>query len=306
MCAYHWVIDNHFKHESRAIQYQVRQVVASARSDFQDIFIVDLVDFGRALLLDGDPQSSELDEGVYHEALVQPAMLACPKPRNVFIAGGGEGATLRETLRYATVERVMMVDIDPVMVSLARQHLFAWHRGAFEDPRAQVLHEDARAYLAHTSEKFDCILVDVADPLEGSPAALLYTQEFYAICRDHLTPGGTLALQAEPADSCDFGAHISVVKTVRQCFGSVLPYSASVPFFGSNWGFVLASDQDLNSRLTPEAIEQALRERKVQGLRYYDTETHRHMFALPRFVRQALEDPAQGMIIRDDHLLVVG
>lgn len=59
-------------------------------------------------------QSSEKDEFVYHECLVHPAMISHPNPRHIFVGGGGEGATIREILRYKTVERVVMVDIDGV------------------------------------------------------------------------------------------------------------------------------------------------------------------------------------------------
>ena len=56
--------------------------------------------FGRALFLDGKPQSAQSDEHIYHEALVHPALIAHPAPTRCYIAGGGEGATLREVLRH--------------------------------------------------------------------------------------------------------------------------------------------------------------------------------------------------------------
>ncbi len=305
MNTYHWLADPHFPHESRQVLYRVEHVAAAVQSEYQEIFIADLVDFGRTLFLDGSPQSSQLDEFIYHESLVQPAMAACPAPRSVFIAGGGEGATLREVLRTKSVERAVMVDIDPLVVALAREHLLSWHQGAFDDPRAQVMHEDARTYLAGTDDKFDVILVDVADPLEGSPAALLYTREFYQICRGRLKPGGVLAVQAEAADISDFAAHVSVVKTLESVFPAVLPYAASIPSYGSVWGFAAAGEADLPDRLTAAAVEHVLHARQLTGLRYYDGETHRHLFALPRFLRAALADPESGDVISDERPLQV-
>jgi len=68
----------------------------------------------QTLFLDGKVQSSEVDEWVYHELLVHPAMLMHPNPKTVFICGGGEGATAREVLRHKSVEKLVMVDIDKV------------------------------------------------------------------------------------------------------------------------------------------------------------------------------------------------
>ena len=98
-------------------------------------------------------------------------------PRRVMVAGGGEGATIREVLRHGTVEEVVMVDLDKAVVDLCREHLPEHHQGAFDDPRVTLLHEDALAYLEQRETPFDVIIIDVPDPLEGGPAYLLFTVE---------------------------------------------------------------------------------------------------------------------------------
>ena len=83
-----------------------------------------------------------------------------------------------------------MVDLDDQVVALCREHLPNHHQGSFDDPRLTLLHEDALAYLEKGAEPFDVIIIDVADPLEGGPAYLLYTEEFYRLVRSRLAPGG--------------------------------------------------------------------------------------------------------------------
>ena len=78
--------------------------------------ILILPGYKQVLLLDGKSQSAEADEFVYHELLVHLALLLHPNPKTVFIAGGGEGATAREALKHRSVEKVVMVDIDQVIV----------------------------------------------------------------------------------------------------------------------------------------------------------------------------------------------
>ena len=294
-----WIIDVYYQNMSRAIMYQVEHVITKVHSPFQEILIADVKDFGRALFLDGVAQSSQVDEAIYHEALVLPGLLACASPQNIFIAGGGEGAILRELLRHPAVKKVVMVDIDPIMVDLAKKHLLSWHKGRFDDPRVTVLTEDARGYLENSSQRYDYIIVDLADPAPGSPAALLYTQEFFELAKSHLTPGGILAMQAEAMDITDHVSFISIVKTLRQVFRAVVPYGAAIPFFGSSWGFALASDKSFDDHINPTHIGDNLQKIDQEDIRFYDLESHIHMFSIPKYIRNALQNPSIGVILRD-------
>src|SRR5689334_12177005 len=92
--------------------FAVDKCLVKRTTAMQDVEIVETPSYGTMLLLDGLVQSSEDDEHTYHEALVHPGMIAHACPKQVLIIGGGEGATLREVLRYRSVEQVTMVDID--------------------------------------------------------------------------------------------------------------------------------------------------------------------------------------------------
>lgn len=283
-------------------RYSVDRRVVTQQTPFQNLEIADTTAFGRALFLDGKPQSSERDEHVYHEALVHPALIAHPRPRSVYVAGGGEGATLRDVLRHPSVERAVMVDIDGAAVEFARQHMEPWHRGAFDDRRAEVVIGDARKHLEQSSERYDAILVDVTDPIAGGPSYLLFTTEFYRLARARLNPGGIVAIQAESTTPMMLAGHAAIVATLGSVFRVVRPYAAFVPFFVEPWGFASASDELDPGALAPEDVDRRLRERQVET-RYYDGETHRHVFALPRPVRDAIR--IGGATITDDKPLVV-
>ena len=298
-----WVID--YRGPNRANMYRLKETIVSVQSKYQEILIAETYDFGRALFLDGIPQSSQLDEHIYHECLIQPAMLACAEPSSVFVAGGGEGANLREILRHPGIERVVMVDIDDQLVALAREYLPTWHEGTFDDPRVTVRHEDARAFLQHTDETFDCIISDMTDPLKGSPAAFLFTREFFQLVKSRLRPGGTFAMQAETTNIGEHLAHVSIIKTLQSVFQDVRSFQAWIPFYGLSWGFAVASDFSLDDAFAPDRLAERLRQRTQNGLKFYDVETHQHLFALPLYLRRDLQDPGKGMIIRDDALLEV-
>jgi spermidine synthase len=277
--------------------HSIKERIYSGRSKFQSIDIVNTGSFGICLVLDGKIQSSEADEFIYHEALVHPAMLTHPRPERVFIAGGGEGATLREVLAHKAVKRAAMVDIDEEVVSLCRRFLPSWHQNAFDDPRAELHFVDARKYLEESSEKFDVIIIDLADPLEQGPARLLYTREFYQIVEQKLGSDGIMSVQAESAEWTNLDNFTAIANTLRNVFPIARPYQVHVPSFLGLWGFVAASQSLDPSELTPEEIDTRISTRISKKLKSYDGLTHQAMFTIPKHIRQQLA--ASTRIITD-------
>ena len=176
--------------------HSIEEVLYSGQTKFQSIEVIRTGSFGKCLVLDGKIQSSQVDEFIYHEALVQPAMLIHPCPETVFIAGGGEGATLREILSHNTVKRAVMIDIDEAVIATCKKFLPDHSRGAFEDKRTELHHVDARDYLAKCGDAFDIIIIDLPDPIEEGPAYLLYTREFYQLVRERLSANGIISVNA--------------------------------------------------------------------------------------------------------------
>jgi S-adenosylmethionine/arginine decarboxylase-like enzyme len=180
--------------------------VASVKSAFQTINVFDiltddrpLVDYEKSLAGDdsyhaqhpelfepdrvvfmgGLLQSRRLGDAAYHEALVHPSLFAHPNPRRVAIIGGGEGATLREILKHNTIDNVVMIDIDKMIVEISKEFLPGWNNcsnlvgradSCFEDVKARVYLEDAFKWfkdrfleggeLEGTEDPFDVIIMD--------------------------------------------------------------------------------------------------------------------------------------------------
>lgn len=189
------------------------------------------------LYLDGDLQFSSTDEYRYHEALVHPAITA--QTRSVLVLGGGDGLALREVLKHPRVRRVVEVELDRVVLDLARRNtlLTSLNHGSLDDPRVTVVKADAMSWLRSPGERFDTVVVDMPDP--DSPAtAKLYSVEFYALAARHLAPGGRMVVQA----GSPYFARESFwckARTVAAAGLAVTPYHVDVPSFG-DWGFVLA------------------------------------------------------------------
>lgn len=299
--SYKWFLDYLSPFEGH--MHGIDTIVFSKQTQFQHVEILDTKSYGRCLVLDGKMQSSEVDEFIYHEALVHPAMLTHPHPQNIFIVGGGEGATLREILRHRSVKHVLMVDIDQEVVDSCKLHLQSWHRGAFDDPRVELRYLDARKHLEETDAVYDIIVIDISEPVEEGPAYLLYTREFYSLVMERLSPDGIISLQAGTTSTTNLLNYSAVYQTLKSVFPVVSPYQAAVPSFGLPWGFALASKRFDPQTLDLKEIDQRLADRIDGELRYYDGETHLGQFLLPKQLRVQMQK--QERIIEDNHPLFI-
>ncbi len=296
-----WFYDRYTPSEVHA--HRAGRVIAKTTTKFQDVTIQEFEHLGRVLILDGKIQSAEVDEYIYHELLVHPAMLAHPKPRRVLLCGGGEGAPLREILRHPSVESVIMVDIDADLVALCKEHLPGWHAGAFDNPRVGVRHGDARAFIEETGDRFDVIINDITDPVEGGPSKLLFTKEFYTAAARVLTPGGIFVTQAIGVhyDAND-RLHAMIHQTARRIFQHVRSYCDYVLSFDYPWAFVAGSREPVWDRLDAVEVDRRLRERGITT-RFYDGETHERVTSLPKPLRKLIA--GETSIITDNEPLVV-
>ena len=242
------------------------------------------------MILDNEFQSAERDEFIYHEAMVQPAMVLHPGPKRVAIIGGGEGAAIREVLSHKTVEMAVMVDLDEKVVECAKEYLPTFHDGSFADERATILFEDGRKFLEETDLTFDVMIIDITCPLEEGPAYKLFTREFYDLVRRKLTPQGLLSVQASTVSHTALNTYSVINRTLQEVFPNVFPSVAHIPFFAMLWGFCLATNGVDPAQISREEIDRRISERVTRELRYYDGITHQALFNVPKYVRKALKE----------------
>ena len=289
-----WFLDQESSGDLVAVKKE--EVAAVGRTSFQtyEIFVSSL--WGKALILDGRLQSAEVDEFVYHEALVHPVMVAHPEPRRVLILGGGEGATLREVLRHPPVTQAVMVDIDEELVNLCRRLLPTFHQGALDDSRATLVFTDGRAWLADQPDgAFDVIILDITEPLEEGPANLLFTREMYELVRRKLGPGGLMAVQSGSGNIT--GRLMADINwTLRAVFPKVFAYAAFVTSFMDLYGFHLAGGENF-SWPSPRQIETCLAARGLTDLGWYEPEFGAVLPQLPRYLKERLAH--RGRVLTD-------
>jgi len=137
--------------------------------------LVDMIqrpNWGIACYMDNAIQSCEADEHIYHESLVHPAMCAAAMNdsiKRVMIIGGGEGATAREVLKWQSVEAVDMFEWDKDIVDLFKTEYSQWAKGAWNDKRLTIYHDDIFEVIKTSpTATYDIIIIDLFDPSEAN------------------------------------------------------------------------------------------------------------------------------------------
>jgi spermidine synthase len=224
-------------------------------------------------------------------------------PKRVLVGGAGEGASMRELLRHPGIEHILTVDLDREVVEVCRTHLPQWHQGSFDDPRVELRYEDVQDTLARARDReWDMVVLDITDPVEDGPSVELFTLRFFAEVARVLADDGIVAIQCGELDLVD----LRVVRTVRTTLLQVFPWvqimQVFVPSFHAMWAIGLCAKQaidiepsDLAARIASFSTCSTLAD-----LRVYDIHQHRALLHLPKFLREALEQPGRVVTGPDD------
>lgn len=264
--------------EGYSVNWTVTDILYREKTPYQELAVVETVEFGRALVLDGIVQTTERDEFIYHEMMSHVPLFSHPGAEEVLIIGGGDGGVLREVLKHP-VQKVDLVEIDRRVVEVCRRYLPEL-ACSFDDPRARVFYEDGVEYVKKTKNKYDVVIVDGSDPV--GPAVVLYESSFYADIEKILKEDGLVVAQAE--SPIFFAASFCrVVANIKKVFPVSRVYLACVPTYVSGfWAFAAGSKGPDPSR--PRSGKAA-----VDGLKYYTEEMHKASFVLPPFVARLIE-----------------
>ncbi len=179
---------------------------------------------GRFFHVSGKTEASSLFKDMRLQLMLGhiPALLH-PHPRSVLIVGCGAGVTAGSFVTHPSIERIVICEIEPLIPRAVATRFAKENHDVLHDRRVEVIYDDARHFLATTREKFDIITSDPIHPwVKG--AAVLYSQEYYEICRSHLNPGGVVT-QWVPF----YESNRAVVQSEIATFFSVFPH-------GTIWG----------------------------------------------------------------------
>lgn len=278
-----WFSENHTDDVKFSIR--VNRQLYSVQSDYQRIDVFDTKEFGKVLALDGYVMMTERDEFIFHEMLVHLPMAVHPNVRKVLIIGGGDGGVVRELSHYSEIERIDLVELDPLLVEVCKKYL-PTTSCRMDEERLNVYCTDALRFVRSRENEYDLIIVDSTDPF--GPGEILFTKEFYGNCYKALTEDGIMIHHNESPFYMEEAAWCQRIhKRVCDIFEESAVYQAHLPSYPSgHWLFGFASKKY-------HPINDLLAEKwNMRGIhtRYYTTRLHQGAFALPAYVEELLRD----------------
>ncbi|KAL7414562.1 saccharopine dehydrogenase [Mrakia frigida] len=278
------IVDGWFREISdqwpgQAMTLKVKKVLHTEKSLFQDVLVFESETYGNVLVLDGVVQATERDEFSYQEMITHIPMASHPNPKHVLVVGGGDGGVIREVLKHASVESVVLVDIDEAVPRVSKLYLPGM-ADVLSHPKVTVHIADGFKYLPTVENSFDVIITDSSDPV--GPAASLFEAPYFTLMKAALKEGGSLSTQGE-----SLWLHLPLIKDLRTMTKHLFPVSeyafTTIPTYPSGQiGFVVCS-KDANRKVSVPL-------REVPNCRYYNARVHSASFVLPEFGRAMIEE----------------
>lgn len=263
--------------------FEVKKVLYSQQSTYQKIDILDTDKFGKALLIDNLIMFTERDEFVYHEMIAHVPLFVHPNPHKILIIGGGDGGTVRETLRHPEIQKIDLVEIDPVVTQACLRYAPKLAEKVFNE-KTNCHFQDAVEFVARSRNQYEIIIIDSTDPINVGEG--LFTKEFYQNCLRLLADDGILVAQSESPIWLP-----KLVKGIAAKLKSVFPrvyfYQANIPTYPSGyWSFAFASKKyhPINDFRKKQYQELNL------PLKYYNGDLHLATFILPTFFSKLISD----------------
>ncbi|MGA8941957.1 MAG: polyamine aminopropyltransferase [Thermoactinomyces sp.] len=266
--------------KNHGITTKIRKTLYHDKTDFQSLDVIETVEFGKMLVLDGMVMTTDRDEFVYHEMITHVAMNTHPDPKEVLVVGGGDGGVVREVLRHSSVTRVVLAEIDGKVIEASKKY-FPQIAGRLDDERVDIQVTDGIRHIQQNPGKYDVIIVDSTEPV--GPAEGLFQKPFYEGIYEALKEDGIMVAQTE---SPWFNRDLirQVFRDISAIFPIARLYTASIPTYPSGlWSFTIGSKKH-----DPLNVEQS--SCKPLNTRYYRPEMHRSLFDLPQFVLDLLTD----------------
>nr|AAQ94738.1 putrescine methyl transferase [Datura metel] len=275
-----------------AFSLKIEKLLFQGKSDYQDVMLFESATYGKVLTLDGAIQHTEDGGFPYTEMIVHLPLGSIPNPKKVLIIGGGIGFTLFEVLRYSTVEKIDIVEIDDVVVDVSRK-FFPYLAANFNDPRVTLVLGDGAAFVkAAQAGYYDAIIVDSSDPI--GPAKDLFERPFFEAVAKALRAGGVVCTQAE-----SIWLHMHIIKPIiancRQVFKGSVDYAwTTVPTYPTGViGYMLCStegpDVDFKNPVDPIDKDETHANSELGPLKFYNADIHKAAFILPSFARSMIE-----------------
>ena len=193
------------------------------------------------------------------EQAVHFPLLEHPSPKNILLIGGGVGGLLKEALKHP-IKKVEYVELDPLIVKMARAHLPSEDAAFLDSPRVSISNADGRFFVKRSGEKYDCVIIALGDPYTAQ-LNRFYTVDFFREIYKVLNDGGVVSFSLTASANYIGEELAAYLRSINISLKEVFPEVLAVPgdsmlLLASNRKGVLTYDIDtLMGRIKERGIQ---------------------------------------------------
>ncbi len=218
----------------------VLETLCDKKSKYQQIEILDTLEFGKCLIIDGCMQTAETDHKLYDTHFLFPLD---GNNKNILILGGGDGYIAMHVTKKHPHLNITVVEIDEDVIKLTGQYI---HSNDRTYKSINFIVSDALLYLKNNNSKFDAILCDLTDTPVGTKEIDDFKAFYYKLLREihrNLNIGGWVILQAgsTEVDNKYIPAIHILKKSLSDYFPDIKESSVYIPSYGEDWSFLYAT-----------------------------------------------------------------
>lgn len=191
------------------------------------------------------------------------AMLQHPNPERVLLVGGGLGGALREILKQPSVRAVDYLELDPGLISLAKDVLPRHLTSPLSDHRVSLHYTDGRRFLQASDRQYDVIVTDLPPPYTAQ-LNRFYTREFFAVVRRNLSDGGVFSFSVPGVHEYISDDMADFLSSLQRTASAVFAQTVFLPL--ENSVFVCSPREDGYLTSSADSLVLRLRQRRVETL----------------------------------------
>lgn len=265
--------------------FEATEVLETARSQWQQIQVIETEVHGRIMLIDGLAMLTDKTHFVYHEHMAHIPAACVDRLRDVLIIGGGDGGVVTELVKYDEIESIVLAELDGLVVDVSRRWFPEVAKG-LGDPRVSIRIGDGAAYIADKTDAFDLVIIDSTDISEEvthvtDTAFPLSTDEFFENLKRAMRPGA-VAIQVLGNPFFHPGSIAKILPRLKRLWPRFEVVSMPTPFYISgNWAAGLYS---VDGKLSPRNFRLP-----AERLEFINAQTARGALAQPNFIKRMVK-----------------
>ena len=198
------------------------------------------------------------EETSFNEHLVHFPLLYHPNPQKILLIGNGFNGAIKEILKYKP-QQIQYVELDSKLLEIAKKYMPAELKQALHHPAVKIVNTDARHFLKNTQEKFDAVIINLAEP-STALVNRFYTREFFAEIQKHLNKNGVVSIHLPYSPNYLNKELKNLNASVYKTLKAVFPYLIILP---EETNFFIASSQNMLHYEPQEPIQKFV-ERKIE------------------------------------------